>query len=611
MIGVSLHGIHAVLKAAADGLPVPGESMVMIETRHPLATSQPGSVPFQAHVELLQGVLAQREAIVAQIERLLNCQKKTDGYQQDAALLSRLFKDGIFLLPGVSREQSALRDQLEHAHWAGGFKPRATPGNDLVDPAQMMVRAFHLWRQTRWPGQKGRVRYAHTLFNLYLIRCLTLLTMRLWDEAPGGVGARLAQTQALLDQLWQDAPADQPRLVHDVCWLIPVAISPTTDDLSGYFAVATRITDTFAEADQLVTLQAWVSTGAGHLRAQLRHLAAQQNMGLDEHSLVLITRKSNALDVALLVQGLVTLFEAYERCMQNGDEQQRHALAAVIYQGVSPDPVLFLNRLDLLKPYSMIEHLFITTDDTGQVVYTAAGERHRQLLQRYEALVERLAQPLYDDRQHCQPIDDGYSPYGALYGFSANLIELIAFKTLQREAVASFSIEDVFSAGGADKRAWVNGWRNLPHVKPEVLRQFEYPRQFVADISARIEQALQHRIAANTTAPCGRLLIVPGDVEATLAQVPEVPLCYRLSSDPRAVAAGQAEVQGQDDLLHCRLEGEFLVSYQTAEGWMALDKDLLTDIIGAGRDARLAGLPRVATGVLRLMCPELVVVQPG
>ncbi len=53
--------------------------------------------------------------------------------------------------------------------------------NGLIDPAEMMTRVFHLWQRTRWPGRNGRVRYAHTLFNLYVIRCLELLTMRVWD----------------------------------------------------------------------------------------------------------------------------------------------------------------------------------------------------------------------------------------------------------------------------------------------------------------------------------------------------------------------------------------------------------------------------------------------
>ena len=81
-----------------------------------------------------------------------------------------------------------------------------------------------------------------------------------------------------------------------------------------------------------------------------------------------------------LIQGLVPLLEAYEHAMRSGDGQQRLELATAIYQGISPDPELFLNRLDLLSPYSMIEHLFITTGGDGHVAYTPTGQRHLQLV---------------------------------------------------------------------------------------------------------------------------------------------------------------------------------------------------------------------------------------
>ena len=37
-----------------------------------------------------------------------------------------------------------------------------------------------------------------------------------------------------------------------------------------------------------------------------------------------------------------------------------------------------------------------------------------------------------------------------------------------------------------------------------------------------------------------------------------------------------------------------------------LRKDLLTEVLGAGRDAKIAGLPLDAAQVLRLMCTDLV-----
>ena len=63
-----------------------------------------------------------------------------------------------------------------------------------------MMRAFYVWRQTRWPGRNGRVRFAHTLFNLYVIRCLELLSMRVWDAGASGASERLAQVQDVLDE---------------------------------------------------------------------------------------------------------------------------------------------------------------------------------------------------------------------------------------------------------------------------------------------------------------------------------------------------------------------------------------------------------------------------
>jgi hypothetical protein len=165
---------------------------------------------FAAHVELIQLFLAHREPIVEKIQELLNAQKRPSQYLQDGPLLARHFEECFFTLAAITPDQLRLRDQLEEAHWASGFKPSDVPGNDLVDPAEMMLRGFHFWQQTRWPGRNGRVRYAQTLFNLYVLRCLELLSMRVWDAESSGAGNRLAQVQGLLDALWGTSSADQP-----------------------------------------------------------------------------------------------------------------------------------------------------------------------------------------------------------------------------------------------------------------------------------------------------------------------------------------------------------------------------------------------------------------
>ena len=604
------------------------------------------ALSFQAHIELLQFFLAHRDEIVERIQGVLNAQRKPIEYLQDASLLSRHFEDCFFTLTGVTHSQTRLRGQLEEAHWASGFRPRELPGlhNGLVDPAEMMVRGFHLWRQTRWPGRTGRVRYAHTLFNLYVVRCLELLSMRVWDTGlvrqvgprsgptistaltarvasrpgeggPGSAGERLSQVQGVLDQLWTITPADQPVLVRDARWLIQMAQSAATDELGAYFDVAETIATTLSEGDRIEIHKAGVRMAAGHLRSQSRYYCMKKAVSLDEKSLVLNTRNSNALDFALLIQDLVPLLEAYENAWHSEDGRTRLELADAICQGISPDPELFLNRVELLGAYSMIEHLFITTDGDGHVVYTPMGRRHVELLQEYEARIGRVSKPLYDDCPNFRPVAGAYSPYGVLYGFSTNLIEHMAFKTLQPDAVKHFGLEDVFVGGDAniEKLAWVSGWRKLPHLAPEVEKLFDYPNQFAEDIYDRIEHALRKRVSggdANAAVQTGRLFILPGEnlqADSKASPIPDLPIRYIGSSDMQIVAAHKAQSQDEPHLLSDRREGKCVVSYKTPGGWVAVTKDILTDVLGAGRDVKIVGLPPLAMRVLKLMCPSLVV----
>ena len=135
---------------------------------------------------------------------------------------------------------------------------------------------------------------------------------------------------------------------------------------------------------------------------------------------------------------------------------------------------------------------------------------------------------------------------------------------------------------------WVSGWRKLPHLKREVEKLFDYPQQFAEDIFDRIEHALRRRVSdgeANAVVPTGRLFI-------TEADVPDLPVRYIRSSD--------------EQLLSDRREGKFLLSYETPDGWRAITKTVLTEVLGEGRDVKIVGLPPAAVGVLKLMCPQLV-----
>jgi hypothetical protein len=563
-----------------------------------------GQVPFHANVELLRLFLTHREEIVEGIEGVLNAQRKPIEYLQDQSLLSGHFEDCFFARSAVTASQTRLRAQLEAAHWASGFRPRPVQNlhNDLIHPVEMMIRAFYCWQQTRWPGRNGRMHYAHTLFNLYLIRCLQFLSMRIWDEGPSSATSRLAEIQGVLDEIWKGSPGDQPVIVRDARWLIPLAQSLITDELAPYFEVSRQVAEALPEADALEIQRAHVRMLGGHLTSQIRYYSTKDGVPIDEHSVVLRTRTSNALDFALLVQGLVPLLKAYDCALQNSDERMRLDLAGAICQGISADPELFLNRIALLSAYSMIEHVFVGTDRDGHFAYSPLGQRHVRFLKEYGALIARLIEPLRDDFPRFRPVAGRFSPYGVIFGLPSHLIEHMALKTLQRDAQTRFSLEDVFDDGdnSAAKLAWVNGWRKLPHIDLEVQQLYDYPQQFAEDIYGRIER--EFRRGGSIT---GRLYILSGDdpeAEIKAPAIPELPARYFGSSDRQMIAAHKAEPYDQAQLLRDRQEGHFLVSYETPGGWMALKKELISDVLGAGRDAKIVGLPPDPARLLRLMC---------
>jgi hypothetical protein len=352
----------------------------------------------------------------------------------------------------------------------------------------------------------------------------------------------------------------------------------------------------------------------GHLRSQIRYHAISKGLALGDAPLVLGTRNSNALDFALLIQELVPLLEAYERACEGDDRPARLALADAICQGVSPDPELFLNRVELLGPYSMIEHLFIASGADGRARYTPAGQRHVQLIETYKAQSARVATRLADDCVHFAPVAGAYSPYGVLYGFSSDLVKHMALKASQADAVHRYSLEDVFTAGNADKLTWVNGWRTLPHLPRHVEAQFDYPQSFAEEIFRRIQHALRLRTIGNEAGAAdrtGRLFVLTGDdgdAGSQPSSVRDLPPKYVRSSDAQIVSMHTAEMYDQAQLLDDRREGKFLVSFQTPGGWLAISKTVLTEVLGAGHDAKVT-LPPAAAGVLKLMCPGLVILR--
>src|SRR5690606_28536661 len=153
-------------------------------------------------------------------------------------------------------------------------------------------------------------------------------------------------------------------------------------------------------------------------------------------------------------------------------------------------------------------------------------------LDEYEALIDRLSEPLHEDCARLLPVDGAYSPFGVFYGTPSNLTEHMALKTIDRDAVTRIGLEYVFVGGDAEKLAWVNGWRKLPHIDPEVQRQHEYPQRFAEEIFARIEHELGRPAAdagAAGASRAGRLFVVPEDdpeADAKTSSIPDLPVRY-------------------------------------------------------------------------------------
>jgi hypothetical protein len=159
----------------------------------------------------------------------------------------------------------------------------------------------------------------------------------------------------------------------------------------------------------------------------------------------------------------------------------------------------------------------------------------------------------------------------------------------------------------------VNGWRKLPHLTREVEALFDYPQQFAADTFCRIDHELSTRVAddeANAVDQTGHLYVSSADsIEAAseTSLIPELPVRYIRSSDRQLVAAQRADASDEAELLRDRREGKFILSYMTPGGWVAITKASLTEVLGAGRDAKIIGLPGEAADALKLMYSGLVI----
>jgi len=573
---------------------------------------------FADHVALLSHVLDRRTDIVDAIEnRVLNVQAKRTSRGMTRRDVERMLHACVFEASGLTTDASRLEGQLAAAHIADGFVPVPLDGSSHeLDPAELTARAYEHWDDHRWPGRNGRVAYARTLYFIFVLRRLEHLSLRVWDDGRDAAENRIREVQRLLDKL-NDATSPDA-FVRDARWLIQTAQGPLTRHLQPYFRVAERISESFADEYRLGIHSAGARLAGGHLRSQLRFRSGETGLPVDHPDVLSVTRNSNSMDAALLVRDLVALLEAYRAACLGADIEHRLDLADAVLQGVSADPELFLTRLDLLTPCTMIEGVFVAEGD-GRPQYSPMGRAHLRHLERYGQLIGELAGKLIEDASRCDPSRNAYSPFGIAYGFCGDILSNMALETLVSRPSLGLALEDFFVSRGnhEDRRNRAEGWKGLPKPSGE-RRHFEHSIEWAGQVFERTMLALEAR-ACHVAEPnasnlrAGRLFVVPES--RTLESLPEGFLPggivraqeHCITSDVTHAFSTEATAFPRSQMLTDRNEGRYLASAESAGKWFAVTKVVLTACLNQGKDALVTGVPQPVVEILRLTCPAAVI----
>ena len=570
-------------------------------------------VSFSGHVTLLNHFLERRNQIIDDIERrLLNVQGKDLSRSRNRSHFEQALVSCFYdsKLPGALAQS---KGQLSAAHIRDGFEP-VILGNrsHQLDPVELIVRAYEYWENHRWPGRAGRTAFAHTLYAVFLLRQLELLSLRIWDEGDDRAGIHLHEIQQLLERLNDAATTDI--FVRDARWLIQTALGPLTRQLEPYFTIAEQISASFEEADRIELHKAGAKLAGGHLRSQLRYRASEMQRSIDDPEVLSITRNSNSMDGALLVFDLVALLTAYKHARDRSDREERLALADAILQGLSADPELLLTRLDILGPCTMIEEVFVEAV-SGRAQHTRFGETYLAARNRYAELVGDLAPSLKEDASSVASTGTAYSPYGVVYGFVADAMSNMAFDRLLSQPSFGLSLEDMFNSAGdlENKRSRARGWETLPTRAGE-HEHFEHSIAWASQISRRLNVALEqratHRFRQNASSlSSSRLFVLADTGTADDAALPKEIVRAQehcVTSDLKRALANGTTAFPRSQIVSDRKEGRYLASAEIDGKWFGVSKVLLTTCICQGKDALITDVPDEVIDILRLTCPELL-----
>lgn len=580
---------------------------------------------FAGHVSLLDQLLAGRHQVVECLERqLFGSRGKAYALTGDREAVGGLIDDCFFETTQRTGHLSHLRGQLAAVHLADGYEPLQDGYSRDLDPVDLVLRACHHWERDRWPGRNGRLLYAQALYAAVILRALEQLSLRVWHDGNEAAAERLQQVQRLLDALNGSGKSRSTvSFVRDARWLIQTAQGPLTRHLKPYFTTSARIAASFAAVDRLEMHKAGAVLAGGHLRSQLRHRSWQTRRPFDDPIVVAMTRTSSSMDIALLVNDLVPLLHAYMEACERSDAGERTKLADAILQGMSADPELLLTRLDLLRPSTMIEDLFVDRSAKGTASFTALGDAHHRCVATYVDLIRCSAAPLRQDCLALDPDRASYSPLGIVYGFCADLFSNMVLSTLRSPASSDLSLEDMFISSDRleEKRARAFEWERLPTGEGERV-PFEYSTEWAAQMYARLAGALEARASRPgepnaSRFPPSRLYVVPRGAKVESDSpgagppgvVPAQEHC--LTSDSARARRTGATVLPPGKIAADRAEGRFLACAQCDGEWFGVSKVPLTLLTSRGESALLTDVPAEVIDVLRATCPGLLAVIDG
>ena len=195
----------------------------------------------------------------------------------------------------------------------------------------------------------------------------------------------------------------------------------------------------------------------------------------------------------------------------------------------------------------------------------------------------------------------------------------MAMDTLVSHASLGLSLEDMFASRGRleDKQARAGGWEKLPATEGErehFTHSIEWgTRIFERTMSAVHARAMHAGDGNASDRRSARLFVV--EESRPLESLPDglasgsVPAQeHCVTSDLQRALSSGATAFPRSQIVSDRNEARFLASAETGGKWFGVSKIVLTVCTSQGHDALITDVPPPVVDVLRLTCPELLVV---